>query len=34
MQVKQRWMNVWIVTPQGLFRRDLLIDGEPDRGSG
>lgn len=28
MQVKQRWRNVSVVTPQGLIHKDLLVDGE------
>lgn len=41
MQVKQRWTNVSVVTPDGLEERDLLIEGDrfgaliaPDESSG
>lgn len=28
MQIKQKWTNVLIVTPEGVTRKDLLIDGK------
>ena len=28
MQIKQKWTNVSIVTPNGVVRKDLLIDGD------